>query len=543
MTNVPELPAKWLDKRYTPGRKDLPELFAHLVIGDKDSCGTALKVLRRIQTDITPDLIKALNAPASPATAWLLRALGERLEANNAETILPQLLPHLDAQDQRLRRYAVHALSRLETLPKNVEAQLWQLLASGDVPLKKAVFETLRKAGTPEFLPELDKISIPEDLAQAAAELKLTLKRKRPQGTSAIRFDADLALELPVHLACYPGLETLLNEACLAKKLPTSSVKPGLVTIAKGARWRDLWQIRLFDRMSFSCQVPLGTPAEVAVKVSELLFKNILVPLSAGIVSFRLDVAVSAASRQFRTEFCTELERISEKCVSQTQAALWQIDIEQLKSSYTITCSPSRHTDPRFSYRQQAALGASHPTLAAALVALAQVEAKDVVWDPFAGAGTELLEAALAAKPRLVATELNAEARSLMQQRFQNLQLTPPEVATHDALQFKPKGVTKIVTNPPLGRRLRDIDPLSLGEKLLRHLAAELDMGAVLSWMNPSHRTLGPLAEQLGLKLERNFHVNMGGITLYMERRVKRPETFKKVGPTTTQAKIIKPTQ
>ena len=530
--SYPNLPARWLDKRYTPGRKDLPELFATLSLGDKESCSIALKVLRRIQTDITQDLIKAMFIQSSTALAWLLRALGERLEISNSEKILPHILPHLDAQDQRLTRYAVHALSRLDTLPESIEAKLWKILSSGETSVKKAVFETLRKAGTAKFLPELDKINLPAEFLQASAELRLTLNRKRPMPTSSLGHQTDFKLTLPTSLECYPGLETLLAEACKVQHLSVTTTKPGLVTVGSGANWKDLWSVRLFDRLSFTCHVPLGSAKELAAKTYDVLFSEILAPLTEGIVSYRLDVSVATASRDFRTNFCTEIQRLSARFQNQTQQALWQIEIEEFKSGFKVTCSPSRSADPRFKYRQQAALGASHPTIAAALVALAQCNGNDTIWDPFAGGGTELIEACLAAKPRrLLATEGNTEAQELMRQRFFELQLTPPEIVACDAMQFHPKGVTKIITNPPLGRRLRNTDPLALGEKLLRHLAKESDYGVVLSWMNPSHRTLGPLAEQLGLRLERNFHVNMGGITLYMERRVKQTETFKKLRP------------
>src|SRR5262249_41154620 len=67
--------------------------------------------------------------------------------------------------------------------------------------------------------------------------------------------------------------------------------------------------------------------------------------------------------------------------------------------------------DPRFSYHQKDVPAASHPPVAAALSFLAEIGADDVVWDPFTGSGSELIEVALRTPcRRILGTDLDAAA-------------------------------------------------------------------------------------------------------------------------------------
>ena len=73
----------------------------------------------------------------------------------------------------------------------------------------------------------------------------------------------------------------------------------------------------------------------------------------------------------------------------------------------TVELWPRGLPDPRFAYRVAHVPASSHPTLAAALARVAGARPDDVVWDPFVGAATELVERA----------RLGPDARALRHRR------------------------------------------------------------------------------------------------------------------------------
>ena len=72
---------------------------------------------------------------------------------------------------------------------------------------------------------------------------------------------------------------------------------------------------------------------------------------------------------------------------------------------------PKGVADPRFAYRGRDVPAASHAPLAAAIAWLGGVREGDVVWDPFMGSGTELVERATRGPAaELVGTDLDPRA-------------------------------------------------------------------------------------------------------------------------------------
>ncbi|MFY0536671.1 TRM11 family SAM-dependent methyltransferase [Nannocystis pusilla] len=117
--------------------------------------------------------------------------------------------------------------------------------------------------------------------------------------------------------------------------------------------------------------------------------------------------------------------------------------------------------DPRFSYRSGDVPAASHPTIAAALARLAEVRQDDVVWDPFVGSGLELCERGLLGPAAsLLGTDLDPRALAVAAANLRNAGLRA-ELTQADATTHRPAGVTLIVTNPPMGRRVHrgDVGP------------------------------------------------------------------------------------
>ena len=145
----------------------------------------------------------------------------------------------------------------------------------------------------------------------------------------------------------------------------------------------------------------------------------------------------------------------------------------------------------------------SHPSLAAAIALLPPHTARDVVWDPFVGAGAELVERAyLGPYAHLFGTDIDAKAVEAARTNVAAAGLGNVTIEQADAVAWaraRRDPVHVILTNPPLGRRVRKV------EGFLEAAAKVLVPGGTLVW------TGGRPDRGTPLRLERAFRIDMGG--------------------------------
>jgi 23S rRNA G2445 N2-methylase RlmL len=171
--------------------------------------------------------------------------------------------------------------------------------------------------------------------------------------------------------------------------------------------------------------------------------------------------------------------------------------------------------DPRFTYRTGDVPAASHPTIAAALVRAAGPRGDDVVWDPFAGSGTELCERAMQGPYlTLTGTDLDAGALAVAKANLEAAGAHDVTLIQGEATRINPPGAapTLIVTNPPLGRRVQrgaGLGPLL--DRFIVHAAAVLAPGGRMAWISPFAERTKACAEENGLTVGRVQEVDMGG--------------------------------
>ncbi|MBM4253495.1 MAG: methyltransferase, partial [Deltaproteobacteria bacterium] len=185
---------------------------------------------------------------------------------------------------------------------------------------------------------------------------------------------------------------------------------------------------------------------------------------------------------------------------------------------------PKALADPRFSYRLSDVPAASHPSIAAALARLAAVGPADVVWDPFVGSGSELIESWKFGLPRrlcgtdidakaIAASTLNAETagcRDIMQ------------LSQVDSLEFLAPNPSVIISNPPMGRRVHRGTLQLLFQQLLPKLARDLSPGGRLVWLTPLPALTRQVLSEHGLKLTYASAVDLGGFDAEMQRWEKQ---------------------
>ncbi|HVJ88448.1 MAG TPA: hypothetical protein VM580_01515, partial [Labilithrix sp.] len=103
------------------------------------------------------------------------------------------------------------------------------------------------------------------------------------------------------------------------------------------------------------------------------------------------------------------------------------------------------------------------------------------------------------------------------------------------ACTFAPEGVTLIVTNPPMGRRVHRGTHGDLLERFVSHAASVLTPGGALVWLVPEPGRIHERAAAAGLDLTRAFTVDMGGFSaelgVYLKRAAKKKRLVALAGP------------
>ena len=152
----------------------------------------------------------------------------------------------------------------------------------------------------------------------------------------------------------------------------------------------------------------------------------------------------------------------------------------------------------------------------------------EIVWDPFCGSGTELIEAALPGGVKYIyGTDLSAAAIANAKANFASagLGLIPAKFVCSDFREFarreklETNAVTLIITNPPMGQRVLTPDLRHLIGDLFNVAAKTLKPGGRLVFANPL-RMENP---QPTLKLQSRQVVDFGGFDCCLEKYLKLP--------------------
>lgn len=189
------------------------------------------------------------------------------------------------------------------------------------------------------------------------------------------------------------------------------------------------------------------------------------------------------------------------------------------RTSYAFARPNLRFRDVRFSYRVAQIPAASHPTVAAGLAAAAKVTAKDRIWDPFVGSGLELIEAGLLANcKQLVGTDVDPVSLDCAKQ---NAKAAGVEIdlICQNAAEVRLPSITKVISNPPHGRRVAQNQDLEgLYRSVLRNAFASLVPGGEIHWLTVQPRWGMVFAGQHGGHSEVQGRIDLGGIVVYYQR-------------------------
>lgn len=448
------------------------------------------------------------------------------------------LLQLLEDPNEKIRRYAMAVLPKFGGGVRE-ESALLALWEQGPVAREqKYLGRALDKLGGTATLHAVAKV--PGALPQT--EQKVKARVARIEQPSCIRLDqvCEAYTGLRIHLRCRKGLEQFVREELnenteLKKRFRILEVRSRYVAITPLASFSlaDLYQLRCFSAVGFvlgsvATSDPGASVEPLAALIASPLARTLLSTFTAGGLRYRLEFISKGHQRGTIHQVVNRAFALCPDILNDARKAPWSMDVHPLAHGSSLELRPRLSPDPRMFYRQDDVPAASHPPLAACMARLAGRMDGDIVWDPFCGSGLELIERALrGGVRRLMGTDLSPAAIAISQANVAAAHLesvaanfTCGDFRNYQAVEgLAPASVTLIITNPPMGRRVRIKDMRGLFTDFFNVAARVLKPGGRLVFPNPLR--LG--SPDASLKLEYRQVVDLGGFDCRLEMYRKLP--------------------
>ena len=450
------------------------------------------------------------------------------------------LITLLDDPQEKIRRYAAAALPKIGAGEEGESRMLALLRTTGGEREQRHIGRALEKVGGAATIALAG-----EGILPSLTEQKVKAGLARREQPAAIDLEASLPVEgtLLIHLRCRRGLENFVKSEAAEKLRPhegfrIGAVRPGCVTIHAEHEFplAALYRLRCFATVGFH----LGTipddnnPAwaeSLASLIASPRARDLMKSATEGVPRYRLDFTERGHQRGSIRRVVERAYELEPEILNDSRKAPWSVDViptsggEKGRRELSVELRPRLYPDPRLAYRQDDIPAASHPPLAACMVRLAGHTPNEVVWDPFCGSGLELVERGLLGGVKVLhGTDLDPKAAEVARANItasmlSGVQSTIAACDFREALKpgnrtgIAPGSVTLMITNPPLGRRVRVKDMQGLFADLYRAASLALKPGGRLVLANPL-RT-GPTDPLL--KLEYRHAIDMGGFDCRLE--------------------------
>lgn len=484
---------------------------------------------------------------ASPAErtrrAALIRAVGvvvsEKGTPGQRDAVRTWLRGLLGDPSEKVRRYAIAALPKFgagDGGSDGGEADLLMLLRSTPVERERRYLgKALNKIGGAATLDAVGES--PGLLAQTDQKLRANVARILEP--SSVRMDAPVidVADLRIQLRCRRGLEDILRGEVQDRfgnsgRFRIERVQRALVTLVPTAPFclADLYLLRCFATVGFV----LGTVRETGPGDGT----DALAAVLTGPRAVALFGALTQGSWRYRLDFVDAghqrggvarvVERAYARCpqiLNDARSAPWAVDVHPIPESAggrSVELRPKLVPDPRLGYRQDDIPAASHPPLAAAMARIAGRQPDETVWDPFCGSGLELVECGLLGGVKaLVGTDTGPAALEIARANVAaaGLKGVGVKFALGDFREHAriaglgPGSISLIITNPPMGRRVRVPNLRGLIADLFSVAATVLRPGGRLVFANPVN--VEPVNSTL--RLRRREVVDLGGFDCRLE--------------------------
>lgn len=507
------------DPGYTPPRRAFGEMFAllsHPELGER-----AERALLSAGLPAATYAAETLAQDPAAAEPALVRLVGRAARTHDEPALLEALCKALQSPHAETRRQAAMALGKSGR--REAEPALLACLSTTDHKLLRSVVEALGKVGGEDALAQLTALQVPATLRQVADRARLMLERGlgRSQGPAEpIASDRPLPAPLRVSLLCRGGLSELLAEE--AASLQPRVESPSEVSLSYAGALGPLLELRLATAVAIAWPLTQGTsPGGVLTALLSAELVAALTAWSNGQLRFRLEWQGAGHRRADTWRIAQGLRDAGSPLLNDPAQAPWTIEVQQ--DPPRLLLRPSAGADRRFDYRVRDVPAASHPTIAAALARVAGPDAADVVWDPFAGSGVELIERArLGPYRELHGTDLDARALGAARENAEQAGLVGLSLQQADARNHRVPGLSLVLTNPPMGRRVLRARGLSgVLCQVVRNVASQLVPGGRMIWLSPFPDVTARAAADAGLRVERLRSVDLGGFDAELQRFVR----------------------
>ncbi len=507
------------DPGYTPPRRAFGDMLS--LLGHPELGARAEKALLSAGLPAASFAAKSLIAgrAADPA---LVRLIGRALRAHDDAELLDALVKVLQGDNSELRREAAIALGKSGRAA--AEPMLLDCLDTADPKLLRSAVEALGKVGGERALERLTSLTAPAQLVRVVERARLMLERSlgRDELSEApLLLDSPLPQTCRVALWCRPGLARFLVEE--AASLGAHPHAAGEAQLDYSGVLRKLLELRLASGLAIAWPLAGGVGPE---QVLEALLAPELVAVlrswTSGPLRFRLQWQGQGHRRADTWRVAQGLRERQAALINDPTHAPWTIEVERAPAP-RLLLKPLAAPELRFDYRVRDVPAASHPTLAAALARVAGARDSDVVWDPFTGSGVELIERAkLGGFRELHGTDLDARALAAAETNLERALITGAMLEQADARTHRVAGLTLVLTNPPMGRRVLRARGLSgVLCQVVRHVAGQLLPGGRMVWLSPFAEATARAAGDAGLAVERLGAVDLGGFSAELQRFVR----------------------
>jgi 23S rRNA G2445 N2-methylase RlmL len=500
------------------------------LLRDEAMSKAAERAITRLGPGAYPEVLRRLDV-ADPAFRPVLVRLVGRLVSRGWREGIGVLIAALADESPKARRNAAIALGQVRS--EEVETALLATWDSDRRPeMRRSVAAALGKVGTTRSLPLLREASAaPErELSRIAARALMMVDRTASRGDGG-HIDATRAPEVPtpVLVLARRGLEDLVVLE-LSDRATLSDVRvlgPGRVAVTLSGPLDTLFQARTMLGIRFSLPpewVRDGDTVSAAIAriVLSEAARAVFDTWTVGPMRYRIAWAEAGHKRASTWDAATLISQREPRYVNDPTLSTWELVVAQNARRIDVTLAPRALRDPRFPWREADVPAASHPTIAAALARVAGARPDDVVWDPFVGSGSELVERALLGPyRRLLGSDVDPRALDAARRNLAAAGLEA-RLEFGDALSLKPEGVTLIVTNPPMGRRSSRSAALpSALTSFVAHAASVLRPNGRLVWMAPWPARARAAGREAGLGLQSARVVDMGGFDVELQHWVK----------------------
>jgi hypothetical protein len=508
---------------FTPGARDVAPLLELLKERDAGQAEAATRALVRVPAAAARAAQARFDEAASPERARLCELVGLIAQAAPTAELRGWLESRLVDTDAQVARRVARVLGKIGDAAS--EPALLEALAAGPAePEAKAIVEALGKLGSDRSYDTLVKLCDRQgELGRVARAARDKLDRSRARAEDTTLDDrAKPAHAIPVLLHVRAGLETLLLSE-LDEDLKARAAGRGRIAIELAGRLMKLWKARTFLHMGFPLPPErIENPADptsledaVVRSLTTDAAAEVFATFTRGPVRWRLEWADAGHRRAATVRIARSVAAARPGLINDPRAAPWEAVVHERAGRVTIELWPCGLVDPRFLWRVKTVPAASHPTIAAALARVAGVRIDDVVWDPFVGAGAELVERSLLGRyDEMIGTDTDADALAAAKTNLKAAKVARVQLTRSDARKFSPrKPITLVITNPPMGRRVPATDGRT-GDLLtatLRHAAEVMAPGGRFVWMSPLPALTAACARELGFVVRERRTVDMGG--------------------------------